>query len=43
MSYEVVLDNKQYLRELVESISLKDSLEQIAYEATIQLKVPAEA
>ena len=42
MSYEVVLDNKQYLRELVESISLKDSLEQIAYEATIQLKVPAE-
>ena len=42
MSYEVVLDNKHYLRELIESISLKDSLEQIAYEATIQLKVPAE-
>lgn len=42
MSYEVVLDNKHYLRELIESISLKDSLEQIAYEATIQLKVPTE-
>lgn len=42
MSYEVVLDNKHYLRELIESITLKDSLEQIAYEATIQLKVPAE-
>lgn len=42
MSYEVVLEDKYYLRELIESISLKDSLDQISYEASIQLKVPNE-
>lgn len=42
MSYEVVLQDKYYLRELIESISLKDSLDQISYEASIQLKVPSE-
>ncbi|MEC0330103.1 MULTISPECIES: XkdQ/YqbQ family protein [Paenibacillus] len=41
MSYEVVLQNKYYLRELVEGISLKDSLDQISYQGTIQLKIPA--
>lgn len=40
MSYEVVLQDKYYLRELIESISLADSLDQISYNATIQLKVP---
>lgn len=41
MSYEVVLQNKYYLRELVEGITLKDSLDQISYQGTIQLKIPA--
>ncbi|WP_339817055.1 phage portal protein [Paenibacillus sp. FSL R7-0216] len=40
MSYEVVLQNKYYLRELVESISLKDSLDQISYQGAIGLKLP---
>ena len=40
MSYEVVLQNKYYLRELVESITLKDSLDQISYQGTIQLAIP---
>lgn len=41
MSYEVVLQNKYFLRELVEGITLKDSLDQISYQGTIQLKIPA--
>ncbi|MNJ35439.1 hypothetical protein D3C77_301760 [compost metagenome] len=39
MSYEVVYQDKHYLRELIESISLKDSLDQISYQASIRLKV----
>lgn len=42
MSYEVVLQDKYYLREWIESISLTDSLDQISYNANIQLKVPEE-
>jgi len=37
--YEVVLDNKYYLRELIQNITLEDSLDEIAYRATIQLVV----
>lgn len=36
----MVLQNKYYLRELVESISLKDSLDQISYQGAIGLKLP---
>jgi hypothetical protein len=38
-NYEVVLKNKYYLRELIESITLEDSIDEIAYRATVQLKV----
>ncbi|MBY9080991.1 phage portal protein [Paenibacillus sp. HN-1] len=41
MSYEIVYKDKYYLRELIESISLKDSLDQISYQANIRLAVPA--
>ena len=41
-SYEVVLKNKYYLRELIESITLEDSIDEIAYRATVQLKVTDE-
>lgn len=41
MSYEVVLQDKYYLRELIESITLKDSLDQISYQAEVKLKIPA--
>ena len=37
--YEVVLADRYYLRELVESIVLEDSIEEIAYRATIRLVV----
>lgn len=36
--YEVVLGNKYYLRELIEGITLEDSLEQIALRATVRLR-----
>lgn len=39
MSYEVVLDGKYYLGDLVEEITLEDSLEEIAYRANIRLTV----
>lgn len=42
MSYEVVLQNKYYLRELIESISLSDSLDQIAYQASVTMNIPAD-
>ncbi|NWL89561.1 phage portal protein [Paenibacillus sp. 79R4] len=42
MSYEVVYKDKYYLRELIESISLKDSLDQISYQADIRLKVTSD-
>ncbi|GAA0390569.1 XkdQ/YqbQ family protein [Paenibacillus motobuensis] len=42
MSYEVVYQDKYYLRELIESISLKDSLDQISYQADIRLKVTSD-
>jgi len=35
--YEVVMDNKYYLRELLESVSLDESLDEIAYRAEIKL------
>ncbi|GAA3410353.1 phage portal protein [Paenibacillus hodogayensis] len=41
-SYEVVLDNRYLLGDLVESISLEESLEEIAYRATINLMVSAD-
>jgi hypothetical protein len=41
MSYEVVHLDKYYLRELIESISLKDSLDQISYTASVKITVPA--
>lgn len=37
--YEVVLANKYYLRELIESITLEDALDEIAYRATIRMVV----
>lgn len=37
--YEVVLANKYYLRELVESITLEESLDEIAYRATVKMVV----
>jgi hypothetical protein len=40
--YEVVLDNKYYLRELVESITLEDSLDEIAMRATVRLAIIAD-
>lgn len=42
MSYEVVLQNKYYLRELIENISLTESLDQIAYQASITLNIPGD-
>jgi hypothetical protein len=42
VSYEVVYQDKYYLRELIESISLKDSLDQISYQASIRLKVTSD-
>ena len=37
--YEVVLQNKHYLREIVENITLEESLDEIAYRATVRLAV----
>ncbi|SFH21087.1 hypothetical protein SAMN05660649_04258 [Desulfotomaculum arcticum] len=37
--YEVVLANRYYLRELLESITLEDSLGEIAYKATVKIVV----
>ncbi|AWB45318.1 phage portal protein [Paenibacillus sp. CAA11] len=37
MSYKVILQNKYDLTPLVQSISLKDSLEQIAYQGNVEL------
>lgn len=39
LTYKVILQNKYDLSPLVESISLRDSLDQIAYQATITLVV----
>jgi len=40
--YEFVLNNQYYLRELLESITLEDSLDEIAYRATVRLVVTSE-
>lgn len=40
--YEVVLANKYYLRELIESITLEDALDEIAYRATIRMVVTSD-
>ena len=37
--YEVVLANKYFLRELIESIELEESLDEIAYRATVKLAI----
>jgi len=37
--YEVVLANKYFLRELVESITMEESLDEIAYRATIKIVI----
>lgn len=37
--YEVVLANQYFLRELLESVTLEDSLDEIAYRATVRLVV----
>jgi len=37
--YDVILADKHYLRELVESITLDDSIDEIAYRGTIQMVV----
>ncbi|WP_136604673.1 XkdQ/YqbQ family protein [Paenibacillus dokdonensis] len=42
MSYEVVYQDKFYLRELIESITLKDSLDQISYQADIKMKITSD-
>lgn len=39
LKYEVVLDNKYYLRELLESVTMDESLDEIAYRAEIKLVV----
>lgn len=40
--YEVVLDDKYYLRELTESITLEDSLGEIAYSAIVNLAITSD-
>ncbi|WP_273485164.1 XkdQ/YqbQ family protein [Desulforamulus ruminis] len=40
--YEVVLANQHFLRELVESITLKESLDEMAYSAEIKMVVTAD-
>lgn len=40
--YEVVLANKYFLREIVESIILEESLDEIAYRAEIKMVVTAD-
>ncbi|RYD01651.1 hypothetical protein N752_29170 [Desulforamulus aquiferis] len=40
--YEVILDNRYFLRELVESITLSDTLDEIAYRAEIKLVVTSD-
>nr|BDD45988.1 hypothetical protein 5 [bacterium]BDD46360.1 hypothetical protein 6 [Pelagibacterales bacterium] len=39
MSYEVVLDHRYYLRDIIRSITLEESLYEIAYRATIPITV----
>ncbi|MEF3302391.1 XkdQ/YqbQ family protein [Paenibacillus sp. GYB003] len=41
-AYEVVLDNRYLLGDLIESISLEESLDEIAYRATVTMMVPAD-
>ncbi|MCW3793492.1 phage portal protein [Paenibacillus sp. LS1] len=41
MTYKVIVDDKYDITKLVETITLKDSLDQIAYQANIRLAVPA--
>ena len=40
--YEVVLQNKYFLRELIESLMLEDRLDEIAYTGTVRLAVPGD-
>lgn len=40
--YEVVLANQYYLRELLESITLEDSLDEIAYRATVKMVITSD-
>lgn len=41
MTYKVIVDDKYNITKLVETITLKDSLDQIAYQANIRLAVSA--
>lgn len=41
MTYKVIVDDKYDITKLVETITLKDSLDQIAYQANIRLAVSA--
>ena len=41
MTYKVIVDDKYDVTKLVETITLKDSLDQIAYQANIRLAVSA--
>lgn len=41
MTYKVIVDDKYDITKLVETITLKDSLDQIAYQASIRLAVSA--
>lgn len=41
MTYKVIVDDKHDVTKLVETITLKDSLDQIAYQANIRLAVSA--
>lgn len=40
--YEVVLQNKYYLRELIEKVSLEDRLDEISYRGSVRLTVPGD-
>ncbi|TMV48112.1 phage portal protein [Paenibacillus mesophilus] len=41
-AYEVVLDNRYMLGDLIESMTLEESLDEIAYRATVNMMMPAD-
>lgn len=41
-AYEVVLDNRYMLGDLIESMTLEESLDEIAYRATVDMMMPAD-
>ncbi|ACV64914.1 conserved hypothetical protein [Desulfofarcimen acetoxidans DSM 771] len=40
--YEFVLDNKYFLRELLENVTMEDSLDEIAYRATVKMIITSD-